>query len=132
MLEITNIKEISLAEAENTVFLHKGEVYTYFDEGCTRFVYANQDRTKVIKIEKCPNFANQEEYEIYENSPEQDKMAETRLVGDFIEQEFVLPIKFGGRRLTLAQIAFANSCRNEVGWKGDKLVCFDLDEFKRY
>lgn len=27
---------------------------------------------------------------------------------------------------------FAMSCRNEVGWKDGELVCYDLDEFKKY
>ena len=28
---------------------------------------------------------------------------------------------------------FADSCRGEVGWtKEGKLVCFDLDEYKKY
>jgi len=60
-------------------------------------------------------------------------MAKTQLVNGMVEQEFLTPIKFGGRRLSIPQKLFASKCRNEVGWTDDgRLVCFDLDEFKKY
>lgn len=61
-------------------------------------------------------------------------MAETTLsLEGFIEQEFCTPLKESDNVLTLKQILFASSCRNEVGWtKDNRLVCFDLDEFKKY
>ena len=129
--------KITLEEAKSMVIMHKGEAYTYYDEGCTRHVFANKDETKVIKIlqrESGIDF-NTEEAKIYNNASDEDKkqMAETQLVGGMIEQEFCLPIKFGGKRLSIAQKLFARQCRNEVGWdKDDNLVCFDLDEFKKY
>lgn len=129
--------KITLAEAKSMIIMHKGEAYTYYDEGCTRHVFANKDETKVIKIlqrETGQDF-NTEEALIYKNASEEDKsqMATTELVNGMIEQEFCLPIKFGGKRLTIPQKLFARQCRNEVGWdKDENLVCFDLDEFKKY
>jgi hypothetical protein len=92
----------------------------------------------VIKIHQERGFNakwNEEELDIYENADDEDKekMAETTLVNGMIEQEFVLPIKFGGKKLTIAQRLFARKCRNEVGWDKDgNLKCFDLDEYMKY
>lgn len=129
--------KITVEQAASMAIMHQGETFEYFDEGCTRFVFVNKDKTKVIKLEKGhrgDNHFNKLEADIYSEASEDTKsqMAETVMVNGFIEQEFVLPIKFGGRKLSMEQIRFAQSCRNEVGWKGDKLVCFDLDEFKKY
>lgn len=121
------------------VILYKGEAYTFFDNGLTRYVFANADKTKVIKIliKKNSFDFNQEEIEIYDNASEANKkkMAKTELTynGEIIEQEFCNPIKFDDRNLTIPQMLFANACRNEVGWNKDgELVCFDLNEFMKY
>lgn len=126
-------------DVRNDAIFHKGEVYTYFDEGLTRHVYANADQTKVIKIliQKNSMDFNLEEFEIYQNASDEVKaeMAETKLTMDgmLIEQEFCNPIKFDDRKLSIPQMLFAGSCRDEVGWDKDgKLVCFDLNEFKKY
>ena len=100
---------ISFQHVENSisehVILYKGEAFTFYDMGLTRYVFANADKTKVIKIQN----------------------------GSIIEQEFCLPIKFSDKKLNIAQMLFAKSCRNEVGWnKEGNLVCFDLDEYMRY
>ena len=136
-LQTVGDEEISLEEAREMCILHEGQVYKFFDEGCTRFVYVNDDMTKVLKLNKNRIGIdwNSEENDIYENASEDDKklMAETKLLNrGFIEQKFVTPIKYGGRKLNAEQRAFAASCRNEVGWDGDELVCYDLDEFKKY
>jgi len=124
---------------ESQAILYKGEVFTYFDSGLTRHVFTNPDKTKVIKIliNKHSKDYNLEEIEIYENADEATKnqMAKTVVTydGHVVEQEFCNPIKFDERKLTISQTLFASSCRNEVGWdKNGKLVCFDLNEFKRY
>lgn len=142
-MKIINIQseeqqEISLEEARQLTILHNGVVYKFFDEGSTRFVYVDDDMTTVLKLNKnkIGKDWNAEELEIWENSSEEDKklMAETKLLKrGFIEQKFVTPIKYGGRKLNQEQKEFATSCRNEVGWneKGE-LICFDLDEFKKY
>lgn len=128
--------KISLEEARGMAILHQGEVFKYFDEGLTRYVFTNNDRTKVIKLLKGNSKDyNVEEANIYNKASDEDKanMAHTTLSNGFIEQEFVMPIKFAGKKLTMEQIIFAQQCRNEVGWnKEGKLVCFDLDEYLRY
>lgn len=121
--------------------LYKGEAFTFFDSGLTRYVFANDDKTKVIKIlieKEVGRFDyNKEESEIYTNASDEKKakLAKTELTynGTIIEQEFCNPIKFDKRKLTLPQILFAGACRNEVGWtKEGNLVCFDLDEYMKY
>ncbi len=131
-----NANELSLQDAKNQVIMHKGQAFTYFDEGCTRYVYTNDDNTLVIKFPKthCENF-NIEENDIYQNADDEKKtkLAKTTLINGLIEQEFCTPIKFGGKKLTISQRLFAGQCRNEVGWnKNGELVCFDLDEFMKY
>jgi hypothetical protein len=129
-------RKVTVAEASKMGIMHQGEMFSYFDEGCTRFVFSNEDRTKVIKLEKEGRGTfNQIEIDIYKNASDEDlaHMAETKMINGFIEQEFVMPIKFGGKRLTMEQIRFSRSCRSEVGWtKDDRLLCFDLDEYKKY
>ena len=126
-------------KVKNDVILYKGEIFTFFDCGLTRYVFTNKDKTKVIKLlisERGKDY-NEEEYLIYEKANENVKkeMAETTLEYDgmVIEQEFCEPIKFSERKLTIPQMLFARSCRDEVGWNKDgNLVCFDLDEYKKY
>lgn len=130
-----------MAQSEITkqAVLYKGEAYTFFDEGLTRYVFANKDKTKVIKIlideDKYAKDFNQEELDIYNSASDEKKrqLAKTEMNGRIIEQEFCEPIKFNQRPLTIPQIRFAQSCRNEVGWTADgRLVCFDLSELKKY
>lgn len=131
------VKQISISEAKQMVLLHEGEIYTYFDKGCTRFVYTNEENTKVLKmnIGDCINY-NEDEVKIYENASDEDKkrMAKPILLSNgIVEQEFCLPIKYGGMKLTPEQRSFASQCRSEVGWNDDgELLCFDLDEYMKY
>jgi len=136
-ISTTSNEKISLQDAKGSVLMYKGEAYTFFDEGCTRYVYTNKSNTKVIKILKDSRSIdyNVQEADIYKKAKPEDKelMVNTILVNGLIEQDFCLPIKFGGKKLTIQQRLFATSCRNEVGWGADdKLVCFDLDEYKKY
>ena len=127
--------EVSVKEAKGMIIMHKGEAYTFFDEGSSRHVFVNNDSTKIIKILKNPNGFdfNYEEARIYESATDKSQMANTRLFHGIIEQDYCTPIKFGGRKLTQEQREFAGSCRNEVGWASDgNLVCFDSDEYKKY
>jgi hypothetical protein len=121
------------------VILYKGEAFTYFDSGLTRYVFVNTNKTKVIKIliDKHTKEYNEEEVEIYQKANEKQKaeMAKTNIDYDgfVVEQEFCNPIKWDDRELTIPQMLFAASCRQEVGWtKEGNLVCFDLDEYKKY
>jgi hypothetical protein len=137
-IEVTTTDHYVRVRADECI-LYKGEIFEYFDEGLTRMVYVNADKTKVIKllIDKRGHDFNTEEFEIYENASEEKKakLAHTEICesGFIIEQEFCNPIKLDDRDLTIPQMLFASACRNEVGWnsKGD-LVCFDLDEYQKY
>lgn len=128
--------QIDLSQARTMLIFHKGEYFTFFDEGTSRHVFVNKDETKVIKILKTNNTNfNKDEFKIYSEAEKEDKkqMVETTIFNGVIEQKFVTPIKFGGIKLNEEQSKFARSCRNEVGWdEKRKLVCFDLDEFKKY
>lgn len=123
---------------KSQVILYKGEAFTFFNKGLTRYVFANKNKTKVIKlcIEQEYDW-NKIEAEIYNNASEKKKslLAKTKLTtnGMIIEQEFCNPIKFDNRELTIPEMLFAGKCRNEVGWNSEgKLVCFDLDEFHKW
>jgi hypothetical protein len=129
--------EFTIEEAKQMIVMHKGEAYTFFDEGCTRHVFVNKDETKVIKLlQRDSGFDfNQEEVNIYTKANDADKakMAKTELSHNMVEQEYVTPIKFGGKKLSISEKLFASKCRNEVGWNKDgNLVCFDLDEYMKY
>lgn len=140
MFKIENIvKQSKLTDTiKSSVILYKGEAFTFFDEGLTRYVFVNKDKTKVIKLLIESHFDyNKLEAEIYENASEETKalFAKTKLTtnGTIIEQEFCNPIKFDDRSLTIPEMVFAGKCRNEVGWNSEgKLVCFDLDEFNKW
>lgn len=130
----TNRQEIT-----TQAVVYKGETYRYFDQGLTRYVFVNEKRTKVIKFLIDPEMKdfNAEEYEIYKKASAEHKenMAATSIGmgGTLVEQEFCNPIKHDGRKMSIPQMLFAKSCRNEVGWTKDgKLVCFDLDEYKKW
>lgn len=136
IININDLSENDLKAAKQLLVLHNNEVFKFFDEGCTRYVYVNKDKSKVVKINKdtCLN-SNQEESEIYQSAETADKelMAVTKLINGYIEQEFVLPVKFGGKKMNKEQRIFSDSCRGEVGWRANgQLVCFDLDEYKKY
>ncbi len=132
-----NAKELTVQEAREMVIMHEGVPYSYFDEGCTRMVFTDEKNTKVVKLVKKDWGIdyNIEESEIYSNAKDEDKdlMVRTKLVNGLIEQDFVEPIKFGGQKLTTEERIFAASCRGEVGRTEEgKLLCFDLDEYKKY
>ena len=54
ILQVQDIleKNIKLEDARQMILIHKGEQFTYFDEGCTRYVYVNEEESKVIKLDK--------------------------------------------------------------------------------
>lgn len=122
-----------------SVIFYNNEIYTYWDNGLTRYVFVNESKTKVVKllIENKSFDYNKEEFEIYDKADNEKKkeLAKTTLGinGLFVEQEFCNPIKLDDRKLTIPQMLFARKCRNEVGWTADgNLVCFDLDEYKKW
>jgi hypothetical protein len=115
--------------------LYKGEVWDYFDEGLSRRVYVNSERTKVVKflIEPMGVDYNEIENRIYQTAVSKGELAHTQLVDGVIEQEFLEPIKWSNKEMNLLQIQFSGKCRDEVGWdKNGVLKCFDLDEYKKW
>ncbi len=142
-IEIENVVKQDRIDRDVTkkVILYKGEAYTFFDQGLTRYVFVNADKTKVIKLlierREYGTDYNLEESEIYNNADEDVRkdFAKTELAmnGTIVEQEFCNPMKLDDRKLTIPQMLFAASCRDEVGWnKEGRLVCFDLDEYKKW
>ena len=131
-------------EQDNDVIIVNGEAFTYKSSGLTRRVYANKDKTFVIKIplKESYSYCNKEEISIYENASEKTKsqMAETQILPNgYIMQEFLWslddPLTDGviTRKITAEEIRFARSCREDVGFDKDGVMkCFDLEEFKKY
>jgi hypothetical protein len=121
----------------------EGEVFTYKNSGLTRKVYENANKTFVIKIhvDECVNW-NKREFKVWEGAHdvERQKMAQTQhLKNGYIKQEFLYSLDdertkdFIQRDLTMKEIRFAQSCRNDVGFdKNGNLKCFDLEEYKNY
>jgi len=138
MNKIASIVQHNMDEfCKDEIVIYKGETYTFFDSGLTRNVFVNEDKTRVIKFLNGDRIIdhNQEEFDIYENASEEKKkeLAITTIDVGIIEQEFCNPVKFDERKMTIKQMLFARSCRHEVGWnKNGELVCFDLNEYKRY
>jgi vacuolar-type H+-ATPase subunit F/Vma7 len=140
-----NIVSDKLAREQDTdVIIVNGEAFTYKASGLTRRVYANKDKTSVIKIplKESYTYANKEEVEIYENASENVKaqMAETKMLPNgYIRQEFLwtlddpLTDEMITRKITVEEIRFARSCRNDVGFdKNGVMKCHDLPEFLKY
>lgn len=131
-------------EKDDDVIIVNGEVFTYKASGLTRRVYQNKDKTKVIKIALQDSYYqnNLEEFEIYKKASDKVKaqMAETKLLPNgYIEQEFLwtlndpLTESMVTREITMEEIRFARSCREDVGFdKNGVMKCHDLEEFKKY
>lgn len=131
-------------EKDEDVIIVNGEAFTYKASGLTRRVYQNADKTKVIKIALRTSYQNNnlEEAKIYENASEKVKsqMAETRLLDNgYIEQEFLwtlddpLTESTITREITVEEIRFARSCREDVGFdKNGVMKVHDLEEYGKY
>jgi len=131
-------------ERDEDVIIVNGEAFTYKASGLTRRVYQNADKTKVIKIALRTSYQynNLEEVKIYENASEKVKsqMAETKLLENgYVEQEFLwtlddpLTDSMITRDITVEEIRFARSCRNDVGFdKNGVMKVHDLEEYLKY
>ena len=138
-----NIDQYS-QENEADLIIVNGETFTFKATGLTRRVFANADKTKVIKVPvKLATFHfNDEEIECWENASDETRLelASTKILDNgYIEQEFLHTLddptteEWLGRFLTQKEIRFADSCRSDVGFDEDgKLKCFDLHEYKKY
>lgn len=129
------MKEIIVEQPSHfkaTVIYHRGEIYEYLNQGLTREVFVNKEKTKVVKINKSLYDANSEELEIYNTSFQKDKMAKTWKEDGLIIQEYCRPIKDEDFK-TIGEIQFVQSCRNDCGVNlNGVIVCYDLSEFKNY
>lgn len=126
------------------VIIVKGETYTFKSSGLTRRVFANSDKTKVIKVPvKLNTFHfNNEEVDCWNNADDETRLelASTKILENgYIEQEYLHTLdddttpNWLGRPMTQKEIRFATSCRDDVGYDNDgNLKCFDLHEYKQY
>jgi len=146
MSKIEHIINVSTATVESKadVIIVNGEAFTYKNTGLTRRVFENKDKTLIIKVpvEKEYQRHNDNEAELWEQATEEERsqLAETkRLSNGYILQEYLHTLDdkdteaWLGRPMTMAEIRFATSCRNDVGYDENKnLKCYDYDEFKQY
>jgi hypothetical protein len=146
MEKIEQIINISTAtvESQADVIIVNGEAFTYKNAGITRTVFVNKAKTLVIKVpnEKHYQRHNDNEAELWNEASDEDKeqLAETKILSNgYILQEFLQTLDDPdtainlGRTLTMDEIYFAGSCRNDVGFDTEgRLKCYDYDEFKKY
>lgn len=126
------------------VVVVNGETFTFKATGLTRRVFANADKTKVVKIPVRNDYQhfNDEEFELYNDANEEKRkeIAETsQLEHGFIIQEYLYTLddpatpNWLNRPMTMKEIRFADSCRSDVGYDKDgNLKCFDIHEYKKY
>lgn len=131
-------------ENDADAIIVNGEVYTFKATGLTRRVFANEDKTKVIKVPvKLNTFHfNDEEMKCWNNASEEIRLelASTKILENgYIEQEYLHTLddksteEWLGRPMTQKEIRFGNSCRQDVGYDKDRNIkCFDLHEYKQY
>lgn len=146
MSKIEHIVDIKTATVESTadVILVNGKAFTYKNTGLTRRVFVNSDKTLIIKvpITRHDQRYNDKEAEHWDECSEDERtqLAETkRLANGYILQEFLQTLdddstpEWLGRPLTMTEIAFASSCRSDVGFDANGVLkCYDYDEFKKY
>lgn len=144
MKNIEIISDQLSQEKDNDVIIYNGEAFTYKNSGLTRRVYANTNKTSVLKIplQKSYQYSNDEEFKIYENASEdkKEKLAKTKLLDNgYILQEFLYTLddpitdEVITREITMDEIRFARSCRNDVGFdKNGVMKCHDLEEYLKY
>lgn len=145
MSDTLNKAELQKDRADkNGVIVYNNEIYVYKNSGFTRHVYANEDKTKVIKVpvEMRGAHWNETEIAIWDEASyeKRQQLAYTELLPmGWIQQEYLHTLddesteSWLGRILTMEEIRFASSCRNDVGFDADgNLKCFDLHEYKNY
>lgn len=142
------MKQIDYADQQRDnkgdVIIVNGEIFSYKGIGNTRRVYANADKTKVVKIPVSLSYQNfnDEEIELYEAASDEKKKQlahTTQVENGFIIQEYLhtlddpTTVDWLKRPMTMKEIRFAESCRRDVGYDKDgNLKCFDIHEYKQY
>lgn len=141
--QIINIDNAQISFKADAVFINN-EVFTFKNTGLTRCVYENKDKTLVIKVPVMPHHQkhNDNEAKLWEEADEERRkeLAETKILSNgYILQEYLHTMDdpdtktWLGRKMTMAEIRFASSCRNDVGYDTEgNLKCYDYDEFKQY
>lgn len=126
------------------IIIVNGEAFYYKASGITRRVFANKEKTKVIKVpvERDAFRWNEEEIRCWNEANEQTRLelASTKLLENgYIEQEYLHTLDdpstedWLGRPMTMKEIRLAKSCRQDVGYDKDgNLKCFDLHEYKQW
>lgn len=146
MSKIEQLINVNTATVESKadVIIVNGEAFTYKNTGLTRRVFENKEKTLIIKvpIHTYDQRHNDKEAELWEEADEETRsqLAETkRLANGFILQEYLHTLDdtdtkdWLNRPMTMVEIRFATSCRNEVGYDANgTLKCYDYDEFKAY
>lgn len=146
MSKIEQIIQVNIATVESKadVIYINGEAFTFKSTGLTRKCFQNKDRTLIVKvpIHEHDQLHNDNEAKMWENASEETRsqLAETKqLSNGYILQEYLHTLddvnteKWLGRPMTMKEIRFAKSCRNDVGYDSNRnLKCFDYDEFKAY
>jgi len=141
--QIINVDTATI-ESKADVVIVNGEAFTYKNTGLTRRVFENKTKTLIIKVPIRKEYQdhNDNEAKLWEEADEQTRsqLAETkRLSNGYILQEYLHTLddknteEWLGRPMTMAEIRFATSCRNDVGYDENRnLKCYDYDEFKQY
>lgn len=146
MSKIEQIVNVNTATVESKadVILVNGEAFTYKNSGLTRRVFVNKDKTLIVKVPITVEDQrhNDNEAELWSEADEETRsqLAETqRLSNGYILQEFLQTLddetteEWLNRPMSMSEIRFATSCRNEVGYDtSGRLKCYDYDEFKKY
>lgn len=140
---IINVKQATVESKADVIFIN-GEAFTFKNTGLTRRVFVNKDKTLIVKvpIHDLDQMHNDNEAKMWENASEEKRaqLAETkRLSNGYILQEYLHTLddkdtpEWLGRGMTMPEIRFASSCRNDVGYDENKVLkCYDYDEFKAY
>ena len=142
---IEQVAETNQSQQKADAVVFNEVAYFYHNEGLTRKVFANKEKTKVVKIpvSKFDFEHNRKEAEMWESASEERRKTLTPcrlLANGWLEMDFLYTLndpetdsKFGHIDLTAEEIQFAYSCRNEVGFDTEgKLRCYDYDEYMKY
>lgn len=144
--KIEHVIDVNQAKVETQadMILVDGAIFTFKNTGLTRRVFVNEEKGIVVKVpvSEYDQKYNNMEAEMWEelNDEDRSKFAETKLLSNgYIIQEYLhtlddlKTLEWLGRDMTMAEIRFAQSCRNEVGFDEEgNLKCYDFDEYKKY
>lgn len=144
MKKLNILTEQHSLENNADVVVVNGEPFFYKNSGLTRRVFANKEKTKVVKIpvDKFGQSYNDQEFDIWSkaNLEKQAKLAQTEIQENgYIIQEYLHTIDdpetplWLERDMTQEEIRFSKSCRSDVGYdKEGNLKCYDLHEYNQY